>query len=556
MNLSESYSSLDPASSLDGRLPARFFQSKSSVEAQEAPVVESTKTPDVKPEEPAVVEIDFESSSFDPDKLRRSIYEKAFCEQKSDDEGVEFRKQPENQHPPAKRHKSDAEPDKLSAKERRRRWSSIDRPTPPSLHPELSEVSPLSPAWHPSPSETPASHPTKAHLPSKFHKAMKTLSAQDKGSLDLKDTRTLQDLSVSVPSNGCTVQHTEQMNQYYSNPAEVFDGVQLSTETQTCDVTNGNVNMEPATENIEPMVESNNDSMKPSLSTQFGNRWTGQKENTALKEDSSQVRGSGDKTNTTSRTPGVADTGRTQGTNDANSNLFRRSRDLIEPKSDQSEDGNDVGQSRMNQSEQSRWPRNYSKLLTKALSQELDGCDEPDNQTELISRTLELEDVAPEFQELKRKLGHVSPEGANETTSTKFRRISTEETPGLVTETLAVLLGRDVKSETETRVFSSQSKTNTSEISPGKTFRAEVFFSSPVKSGVDNDALDITVGTSGFNVKTVGRSTIVRQIVAPEQEMETAPPEEPEPSNQNRERNTQVTSEEDALRGLWLSLFF
>ena len=219
------------------KLPARFLNGKSSIEFQHPPEIykdESISKPEMKQDDadiiPGEASLDPESFGFDPGEMKRLIYEKAFCKQQS--YGVEFRKQWKTTEVESGdglaqpgRHLSvqDSFKGSRSGDTSHRRWSYMDRTNPPPLHPGVSvvsELSPLSPAWYPSPTETPgpAFGRGMPHLPSRFLKAMQTLEQPE--------------LADSSPTNESTghVELTHQNSRDNNDPNLVVRGNELTNQ--------------------------------------------------------------------------------------------------------------------------------------------------------------------------------------------------------------------------------------------------------------------------------------------------------------------------------------
>ena len=277
--------SMDWTSAMMAKLPARFLNGKSSVQLERPPDVlmdESTTKPEVKlhesnknTEQEKERDVDDKNTTdFDPEKMRRSIYERAFCKQQS--YGVQFRKETkttedkkDESEEPRKLHSADSS-DVGTAEKRDRRWSSDKRSSPRPLHPGvsvMSELSPLSPAWYPSPTETPEGANKRAtpHLPSRFLRAMQTLQQPD---MDLPTmTNQMPDdnppsnesIQDSILSNDNSDDNQNVQNNLSANPnschnQNIQDGPSAKKETiheepsrdvQTLDDTGGNIELEP-----------------------------------------------------------------------------------------------------------------------------------------------------------------------------------------------------------------------------------------------------------------------------------------------------------------------
>ena len=293
---------MDWTSAMMAKLPARFLNGKSSVQLERPPDImtnESTNKPKVKQDESNKETKqekegdadDKDTTDLDLQEMKRSIYERAFCKQQSC--GVQFRKEAEITE--VKKDDELEQPKKFlnadsryigTAEKRDRRLSSDKRSFPPPLHPGISvmsELSPLSPAWYPSPTETPhrANQGGTPHLPSKFLKAMQTLEQPDidlppvtnqKLNYNLLSNESIQN---SVLSNGNSddnqnVQNNLSANQNSSRNQNIQNGCsakkaiheESTRDVQTLDNTGGNIDLEPwsldssSTRNIaEPFSE-------------------------------------------------------------------------------------------------------------------------------------------------------------------------------------------------------------------------------------------------------------------------------------------------------------
>ena len=276
--------SMDWTSAMMAKLPTRFLNGKSSIQLERSPDVltdesthklevkkdESNKEAEQEKEEDAN---DKNRTDFELEQMRRSIYERAFCKQQS--YGVQFRKEMETTED-KKDDESEQHREFLSAEDSRYVGTAEERDTrssydkisfPPPLHPGvsvMSELSPLSPAWYPSPTETPnrANHRGTPHLPSRFLKAMQTLQQSD---IDLPsminqklDANLLSNESVQ---NSCensddkqNVQNNLSTNQNLSHSQNI-PVVSSATKkavheesarnVQTADDTGGNIDLEP-----------------------------------------------------------------------------------------------------------------------------------------------------------------------------------------------------------------------------------------------------------------------------------------------------------------------
>ena len=278
--------SMDWTSAMMAKLPARFLNGKSSVQLERPSDVlidESTNKPEVKEDESNKKteqekegDVDDKNTTdFDPEEMKRSIYERAFCKQQS--YGVQFRK--ETKTTENKKGDESEEPRKYGSVDSRdadtaersdRRWSSDKRSSPRPLHPGISvmsELSPLSPAWYPSPTETPEGANKRAtpHLPSRFLKAMQTLQQPD---MDLPtvtnenpdenpiSNETIQDgiLSNEKWDDNQNVQNNLSANPNSFRSQNIQDGPSAKKKTiheestrdvQTLDDTGGNIELEP-----------------------------------------------------------------------------------------------------------------------------------------------------------------------------------------------------------------------------------------------------------------------------------------------------------------------
>ena len=268
----------DWTSALMAKLPTRFLNGKSSVQLERSPDVltdESTYKPEVKQDE-STKETEQEkkedandknTTDFELEQMRRSIYERAFCKQQS--YGVQFRKETETTED-----KIDDESEQHreflgaqdsrnvgTAEEKDARLSCDKISFPPPLHPGvsvMSELSPLSPAWYPSPTETPggANHRGTPHLPSRFLKAMQTLQQSDIDlpsmiNQKLDDTLVSNESARNSPNDNWNVLNNLSRNQ---NVSQSQDGSSVKKKgihedstrnVQTVDDTGGNIDIEP-----------------------------------------------------------------------------------------------------------------------------------------------------------------------------------------------------------------------------------------------------------------------------------------------------------------------
>ena len=303
----------DWSSALMAKLPTRFLNGKSSVQLERPPDVltgESTNKPEVKQDE-SNKETEQEkeddaddknTTDFELEQMRRSIYERAFCKQQS--YGVQFRKETETtkdkKDDESEQHKEflTAEDSRnVGTTEKRNMRLSYDKISfPPPLHPGasvMSELSPLSPAWYPSPTETPgrANHRGTPHLPSRFLKAMQTLQQSD---IDLPSTinQKLTDNLLSHESaqnsnensdDKQNVQNNLSTNQNLSHSQNIQDGSsgrrkevheEDTRDMQTVDDTGGNIDLEPweldnknTRGNIERVLENSDEQVSKAVNT-------------------------------------------------------------------------------------------------------------------------------------------------------------------------------------------------------------------------------------------------------------------------------------------------
>ena len=278
--------SMDWTSAMMAKLPARFLNGKSSVQLERPPDVlidESINKPEVKEDESNKKteqekegDVDDKNTTdFDPEEMKRSIYERAFCKQQS--YGVQFRKGTKTTE--NKKGDESEEPRKFGSVDSRdadtaersdRRWSSDKRSSPRPLHPGISvmsELSPLSPAWYPSPTETPEGANKRAtpHLPSRFLKAMQTLQQLDMDFPTMTNenpdenpisNETIQDgiLSNEKWDDNQNVQNNLSANPNSFRSQNIQDGPSAKKKTiheestrdvQTLDDTGGNIELEP-----------------------------------------------------------------------------------------------------------------------------------------------------------------------------------------------------------------------------------------------------------------------------------------------------------------------